>query len=62
MGKNTYTNEDVEMLYNAFKELCEHAAGTAGTGCTQCPRNTTCYGKKGPDFTAALYRIKKSIG
>lgn len=59
--QKTYTNEDVEMLYNAFKELCEHISGVAGGNCSNCPRNNTCYGKNGPDFTAALYRIRKSF-
>ena len=59
--EKAYTNADVELLYNAFKQMCNYVAGDAGNGCAACPRRTICYGKEGPAFTAALQNIKKSI-
>lgn len=58
--------EDVNILYNAFIQLCDYVEKETGDSCSKCPLSSTvCFtGNKtdGEKFSMALQRIREECG
>lgn len=59
--KTTYTNQDVERLYDAFVKLCDYIETGIKDSCEKCPHKHICFGWAGNEFQESLQRIKEDV-
>ena len=59
--EKTYTNTDVERLYDAFTKICDYVEKDTKESCEKCPHRNICFGLSGNAFAESLKRIRESV-